>query len=134
MTSSEIACLLVVRDGDGCAQILLEQRAATNSVMPGMWELPSRAIADTSTFEEKLTVRHAIMQVNYVVRVFAVTPEGLQAHEEAVGARRWIRLAEASAIALTGLSRKVLSRAGLTQTASCNRSGMVAPRTIRELV
>jgi hypothetical protein len=112
----------------------LEQRSPENTVMPGMWELPAIVAGERAGFEERLTVRHAIMQVNYVVRVFAVTPEGLQAHEEAAGARRWIRLAEASAIALTGLSRKVLSRAGLTQTASCNRSGMVAPRTIRELV
>jgi A/G-specific adenine glycosylase len=134
MTSCEIACALVLRNADAGPEILLEQRSPENTVMPGMWELPAIVAGERAGFEERLTVRHAIMQVNYVVRVFAVTPEGLQAHEEAAGARRWIRLAEASAIALTGLSRKVLSRAGLTQTASCNRSGMVAPRTIRELV
>ena len=134
MTSCEIACALVLRGADGGTEILLEQRAAANTVMPGMWELPAIVAGEGAGFEERLTVRHAIMQVNYVVRVYTVPAEGFSAHGDADRARRWILLAEASAMALTGLARKVLTRAGLLQTASSNRSGTVAPRTIRELV
>jgi hypothetical protein len=99
-----------------------------------MWELPAIVAGERAGPEERLTVRHAIMQVNYVVRVIALSPEGFAGNEDAAGARRWILLAEASAMALTGLARKVLARAGLLQTASSNRSGTVAPRAIRELV
>ena len=111
MTSCEIACALVVRDGDAGTEILLEQRAATNTVMPGLWELPAIAVDDVENLEERLTVRHAIMQVNYLVRVHALPAEGLR--EKAGGVRRWVGAEEASTMALTGLARKVLTRAGL---------------------
>lgn len=130
MTSSEIACLLAIRDGDGGAEILLEQRAETNSVMPGMWELPSLAIADKSGFEERLTVRHAIMQVNYTVRVYALPPHEVSAIAGGAMHQRWVSLAEASGMALTGLARKILKRSGLLQT----NSATFAPLPIRELV
>ncbi len=121
MTSCEIACALVVRDGDAGTEVLLEQRAESNTVMPGLWELPALAAGDLTDLEEKLTVRHAIMQVNYVVRVYALTPERLRGNEKAGGVRRWVLPAEASAMALTGLARKVLTRAGLIQIAGRNR-------------
>ena len=134
MTSSEIACLLTVRDGDRGAEILLEQRAATNSVMPGMWELPSLKIADKSGFEERLTVRHAIMQVNYTVRVYALPPHEVSAKGADVAHLQWVPLAEASAMALTGLARKVLTRSGLLQTSARTRPTAFASPSIRELV
>ncbi len=134
MTSSEIACALVVREGDGGVQILLEQRAAANSVMPGMWELPSLAIANASTFEEKLTVRHAIMQVNYTVRVYAVSPHEVSETAGNAANRRWVSLAEASAIALTGLARKILKRSGLLPNVDHGKSATFAPLPIRALV
>ena len=40
MTSREIACALFVSESDAATEVLLEQRAATNTVMPGLWELP----------------------------------------------------------------------------------------------
>ena len=86
MTSREIACALVVRDGDAGTEVLLEQRAATNTVMPGLWELPAIDVDDMVNLEERLTVRHAIMQVNYLVRVYALPVEGLR--EKAGGMRR----------------------------------------------
>lgn len=118
MTSREIACALVVRDGDAGTEVLLEQRAVTNTVMPGLWELPAIAVNVMANLEERLTVRHAIMQVNYVVRVCALPSEGLR--EKPDGVRRWVVAEEASAMALTGLARKVLTRAGLIQTAGRN--------------
>jgi A/G-specific adenine glycosylase len=135
MTSREIACALVLREGDAGAEVLLEQRAASNTVMPGLWELPALAEGGRTDGEERLTVRHAIMQVNYVVRVFGVTPE--HCGENAAGVRRWVLPAEASAMALTGLARKVLTRAGLIQAAGRKRTSgakAVASRAIAELV
>ena len=45
MTNREIACALVLREGDAGTEVLLEivLRVASNTVMPGMWELPSLA-------------------------------------------------------------------------------------------
>jgi A/G-specific adenine glycosylase len=134
MTRREIACALVLRNADAGTEILLEQRAAANTVMPGMWELPALIVGDRANLEERLTVRHAIMQVNYVVRVYTLPPDGLSGNEKAAGAQRWILLAEVSAMALTGLARKVLTRAGLLQTPARSRAAAVAPRSIRGLV
>jgi hypothetical protein len=134
MTSSEIACALIVRESDGSAEILLEQRAATNSVMPGMWELPSLAIADKTAFEERLTVRHAIMQVNYTVRVYGLLADKVAETTGDVAHQRWVLLSEASAMALTGLARKILTRSGLLQIIARTRPTAFASPSIRELV
>jgi hypothetical protein len=60
-----------------------------------------------------MTVRHAIMQVNYYVRIRTVFEDDAEAMTVAGGERRWIPLGEATGMALTGLTRKVLSRARL---------------------
>ncbi len=129
MTSREIACALVVREGDAGTEVLLEQRAATNTVMPGLWELPALAVGDGDDLEERLTVRHAIMQVNYVVRVYALSADGLK--EKAGGVRLWVVAEEASAMALTGLARKVLTRAGLLRTTTRSTSAKFASPALR---
>ena len=129
MTSCEIACALVVRDGDAGTEVLLEQRAATNTVMPGLWELPAIAVDDMVNLEERLTVRHAIMQVNYLVRVHALPAEGLR--EKAGGVRRWVGPEEASAMALTGLARKVLTRAGVLRKGTGSASAKFASPRLR---
>ena len=134
MTSREVACALVVREGDAGTEILLEQRAATNSVMPGMWELPAIVVDARAGWEERLTVRHAIMQVNYVVRVYTVSPESLAGIEDAGGERSWVPLTGAAAMALTGLARKVLARTGLLDGSAHRRSDSFARRAMRELV
>jgi A/G-specific adenine glycosylase len=107
IASREAAYALAVREG---REVLLEQRPATQSVMPGLWELP--ALGDTSVPESKiiLTLRHAIMQVNYRVRIRAVAEEDLDALTIPGGERRWVALDEAAAMALTGLARKVIAR------------------------
>jgi hypothetical protein len=61
----------------------------------------------------RMTVRHAIMQVNYIVRIHDVREEDLTAQTVAGGERRWVSLPEAGTMALTGLARKVLRRAHL---------------------
>jgi hypothetical protein len=60
-----------------------------------------------------MTVRHAIMQVNYYVRIRTVFEDDAAAMTLSGGERRWVPLGEAAAMALTGLARKVLTRARL---------------------
>ena len=114
MLRREVAHALSVRSGrlagQSNRQVLLEQRPAEQTVMPGMWELP--ALAEIAVPEEELclTVRHSIMQVNYYVRIRTVCEDNIDALSVAGGERRWVPLGEASGMALTGLTRKVLIR------------------------
>jgi A/G-specific adenine glycosylase len=121
LVSREVAHALSVRIGQnplngpqpsGC-EVLLEQRPAALTVMPGMWELP--ALRDTVVPEQELrmTIRHVIMQVNYHARIRAVLEDDIQALAPPGGERRWVPLGEAAGMALTGLTRKVLKRARL---------------------
>ncbi len=94
--------------GSEYEEILLEQRLATVTVMPRMWELPP--LRETPGKHVRLTVRHAIMNVNYIVRIRDVREDELTEVTAASGERRWVPLTEAGAMALTGLARKVLKR------------------------
>ena len=121
MLSREIACALSVRtrvhSGLDIREVLLEQRPDSNSVMPGLWELPALRDSAAAVTEIRMTLRHAIMQVNYYVRVGAVIEQDVEALTVAGGDRRWVPLGMAAGMALTGLTRKVLSRAHLLPTA-----------------
>jgi A/G-specific adenine glycosylase len=118
MQSRVAAYALSVRDGrlagevhhEANREVLLQQRPAALTVMPGMWELP--ALRETNLPPEALLleVRHAIMQVNYRVRIRAVGEDALDALTVPGGERRWLPLDEAARMALTGLARKVLTR------------------------
>jgi A/G-specific adenine glycosylase len=94
-------------------EVLLEQRPATETVMPGMWQLPALRDAEVPAPDLRMTVRHAIMQVNYTVRVRTVAEKDLTKLTVRGGKRRWVRLEELAALPLTGLARKVLLRARL---------------------
>ena len=122
MLSREVAYALSVRTGRKPGQnkreVLLEQRPATLTVMPGMWELPALLDPQVPENELRMTVRHAIMQVNYYVRIRTVFEDDAEALTITGGERRWITLGAAADMALTGLARKVLSRAHLLPTAS----------------
>jgi A/G-specific adenine glycosylase len=114
MVSREVAHALSLRTrrraGNLREEVLLEQRPASLSVMPGLWELP--ALIDSAVPEEdlRLTVRHAIMQVNYIVRIRTVAEGEIEALTVAGAQRRWVPLDDAPAMPLTGLARKVLTR------------------------
>jgi hypothetical protein len=62
-----------------------------------------------------MTVRHAIMQVNYQVRIRTVGEGDVNELTIAGGERRWVPVGEAAGMALTGLTRKVLKRAHLLE-------------------
>lgn len=124
MLSREVAHALSVRigrragkgSGPGSREVLLEQRPKTQTVMPGLWELPVLIDVEVPEEDLRMTVRHAIMQVNYYVRIRTVFEDDVKAMTVAGGRRRWVPLSKAAGMALTGLTRKVLSRAHLLPT------------------
>jgi A/G-specific adenine glycosylase len=122
MLSKEVAHALSIRiglqPGEANRQVLLQQRPASLTVMPGLWELPALRDPAVPDRELRMTVRHAIMQVNYYVRIRTVFEDDVEAMIVPGGERRWIPLAEAAQMALTGLARKVLTRSRLLPTAS----------------
>ena len=121
MLSREVSYALSVRTRYGAGQarargvreVLLEQRLATVSVMPSMWELPRLREAAVPENELRMTVRHAIMQVNYYVRIRTVFEDDVEELTVDGGNRSWIPLSDTGGLALTGLARKVLARARL---------------------
>ncbi len=125
MLSREIAHALCVRKASAAngtrkqngVEVLLERRPVELTVMPGMWELPALREATAPERELLMTVRHAIMQVNYYVRVCNVREKDVEDLTVKGGERRWVPLAEAEQMALTGLTRKVLARAHLVPAA-----------------
>jgi A/G-specific adenine glycosylase len=114
MMSLEVGYGLSIRDRcrDGLAhhEVLLEQRPASLTVMPGLWELPALQDGAVPEAELRATVRHAIMQVNYSVRIRGVSEGDVDSLTVAGGKRRWAPLSDAGGMALTGLARKVLTR------------------------
>jgi A/G-specific adenine glycosylase len=136
--SREAAYALAVRTassrskphGKAQREVLLEQRAATQSVMPGMWELPALRSTKVPAKDLRMTVRHAIMQVNYYVRIRTVFEDDVDKLTAAAGKRKWVPLNEAAAMALTGLARKVLTRAHLLPSLPLDA---IAPRMRREV-
>lgn len=125
MLSREVAHALAVRTsatvrkpGGAVREVLLEQRPADKTVMPGMWELPALRSTKVPEADRRMTVRHAIMQVNYYVRIRTVFEDDVDALTVEGGVRRWVPLNQAGKLALTGLTRKVLTRAHLLPTAA----------------
>ncbi len=139
MLSREVAYALSVRTSTkpgktratSAREILLEQRPSTQTVMPGMWELPKLRSAVVPEEDLRMAVRHAIMQVNYYVRIRTVFEDDVDALTTPGGERRWVPVNEAAGMALTGLTRKVLTRAHLLPTAPLDT---IAPRAAREVL
>jgi A/G-specific adenine glycosylase len=117
MLSRQVGYALAMRKvpgrGAGHREVLLEQRPESKTVMPGLWQLPALRDADVPEAELHMAVRHAIMQVNYYVRVRAVVENDVEKLTVREGRRCWVSLRQAAEMALTGLTRKVLSRSRL---------------------
>lgn len=112
---------VLMRKGTGArVQILLRQRGADETQMPGMWELPGapEGLPDEAVL---MTVRHSITNTNYQVTVYAMSAGEKSALASQAGELRWVQAAELdglaptglalTGLALTGLARKVLKRA-----------------------
>ena len=85
-------------------RVLLQQRPHDSSLMPGMWELPFLAVHRNGSVQPVLQLRHSITTTDYTVFVHASGDDGLHG--------RWVSLAAAKRMALTGLARKILERIG----------------------
>jgi A/G-specific adenine glycosylase len=95
----EIACALSQSGGS----ILLIQRRADEQHMPGMWELPQVALEASD--EQLFSVRHSITVTDYKVRV--VSGNGAEG--------TWFRRERLNKLPLTGLTKKILRRAGIIE-------------------
>jgi A/G-specific adenine glycosylase len=117
MRSQEAAYALVIRSRRRNSEVLLDQRSPGQTVMPGMWELPSLREVDVPIADLRMTVRHAIMQVNYYVRIRTVAEDEVDQLAVPSDVRKWVSARELASLPLTGLARKVLLRARLPELA-----------------
>jgi A/G-specific adenine glycosylase len=92
-------------------RVLLRQRDAESSLMPGMWELPEIpppavkfSNPKLSTVTAQLKLRHSITTTDYTIFVHAVNKARLEG--------RWVPLGSADRLPLTGLARKIIQRLG----------------------
>jgi len=115
MRSQDAAYALVIRSQGTHREVLLDQRPEAETVMPGLWELPALRTTEIDGSHPRMVVRHAIMQVNYYVRIWTVFENDADSLTSSSENRRWIRLYDLPAIPLTGLARKVLLRARLPE-------------------
>ena len=93
LLATEGACVRLVRRPDDA------------KLMPGMWELPF-CEAVGSTDEVLFSVRHSITVTDYTVRV--IRDESFSRREG-----RWVKISRLNTLALTGLAKKILHKAGI---------------------
>ena len=79
--------------------VLLVRRSSAESLMPGMWELPGI----DSRHKPLFRVKHSITNTDYDVRVISTATAGGTP----------VKLSRVLQLPLTGLARKILSRAGV---------------------
>ena len=89
------------RDGNST---LLVKRAKNERLMPSMWELPQIRLRKGD--EQLFSVRHSITVTDFTVRVIG--------RSDAL-AGTWVKDSRLKTLALTGLTKKILSRAGIIQ-------------------
>jgi len=93
-------------------EVLLEQRPAGASLMPGMWELPMIDAAHAYVTEENkaLTLRHSITDTNYYVTIYKLDTKHQKNLPKRRAAREWFTTRELHSLPVTGLARKALKR------------------------
>ncbi len=82
-------------------EVFLRQRSQTESLMPGMWELP--ALSGQQDGKALLSLRHSITATDYSVRVLEIS-----CPDERAG--NWIAGSRLTSLPLTGLARKILRK------------------------
>lgn len=88
--------IVVTRDD----AILLRQRSASESLMPGMWELPHSD--GRLRGKASLQLKHSITTTDWNITVFRQSRLRVTADME------WVPMARISRFPLTGLTRKIL--------------------------
>jgi len=99
--------------------VLMVQRPAEESLMAGMWELPSMLPTQVNGDTPLVRLRHSITDTDYQVSVFAVPPEEL--HDFVIDGR-WLTSRQWKRLPLTGLTRKILRRLQLESRANAAES------------
>ena len=121
--SQTVAYLLATRTREERTEVLLERRAETASLMPGMLELPMLPQNAVEGMEPVLRVRHSITDTKYYVEVYEDTGrrgDGVNLRATVSAAKkmlRWVDTGRLRELALTGLARKVLMRTDLMAAA-----------------
>lgn len=88
--------------------VYLVRRSSSDSLMPGMWELPALPPGD-GPVKPSLLLRHSITNTDYDVSVLRTPAAGGNGKSPAPGGR-WVDAARLRSLPLTGLARKVLRR------------------------
>jgi A/G-specific adenine glycosylase len=86
--------------------ILLVRRSRNQSLMPGMWELP-QPLSPVSSDQMLFSVRHSVTVTDYRVRVVS--------RKQVRSRGKWIKVSRLKSLALTGLTKKILRKAGVIQ-------------------
>jgi len=123
--SRPAAYLLDLRKHGTATEVLLELRGGDASLMPAMFELPPLPEDAVNGREPVLRLRHSITNTNYYVQVYA--PQRFdpgaktkraqsaihplrKAVEDSERELHWVRTARLPGIPMTGLTRKILQR------------------------
>jgi A/G-specific adenine glycosylase len=128
------AYLLDLRKRGTTTEILLSLRDGNASIMPAMFELPGLPLEAVAGLEPVLRVRHSITNTNYYVQVFAQPNEGgkktkaeVRSLRNAVpkngGEAHWANVLRLPGMPITGLTRKVLQRLKVMESARMNVLG-----------
>jgi len=129
MRSREISYALVRKPLAGSksgVQVLLTQRPAEMSQMPGMWELPLFPASKIAGQEPVLRLRHSITNTNYYAEVYELSAEETPALLESWHLN-WVSSRDLGEIALTGLARKILMRLEVFARPTRVRRGKALP-------
>lgn len=110
MLSRNIAYGVWTRPSGTSIDVLMKKRAANESLMAGMLELPQLAEGERGEGSPLLRVRHSITKTNYYVEVWEMhTPpprgKGIT----------WVRSKRLPLLPLTGLAKKILERMGVME-------------------
>jgi A/G-specific adenine glycosylase len=92
--------------------VLLVRRKASESLMPGMWELPPVSWCDSD--QPLFSLRHSITVTDYTVRVV---------YRSRISAGTWVRSSRLPRLPLTGLTKKILYRAGIIKGTRARKRG-----------
>jgi len=92
--------------------VLLVHRSQSESLMPGMWELPE---IPNSSDAPLFSLSHSITVTNFAVRVAQARPERSQMRPSPANAGTWVKLSRLNTLPLTGLAKKILRTANIIE-------------------
>ncbi|HYM76527.1 MAG TPA: A/G-specific adenine glycosylase [Candidatus Dormibacteraeota bacterium] len=107
----EVHYTLSLRSGE----VFLVQRPKDARLMAGMWELPE-IVCPEDHLKPAFIVRHSITVTDYTVHVWTVP------QREVVG--KWVGRRGLGRLAMTGLTRKILRKAGMAKSTARLKSGI----------